>query len=447
MAPKSEHSPPAPDPPSPPFRDLTVGALLARLAETLPEHEALVYADRGLRLTFAALEAEARLIARGLMACGVARRERVAVWATNVPEWVVLQFALAKIGAILVTVNTALRAHEIDYLLRQSEAATLITIRGFKDVDYLAALAEVGALSGPRLARVVFIGERLPRRADAVRRAARPRRGGHRRRTRRARARGGARRRDQHAVHVGHDRLPEGRHALEPEHRQQRLLARGRAGLHARATGSASASRSFTASAASSACSARTRTAPASARSSPSTRGGCSRWSSGSAARRSTACRRCSSPSWRTRSSRASTSRRCARGSWRARPARSRSMRRVMAEMHLTETDDRLRPDRGLARHHADAARRPARAAHRRRSAACCRRWRSRSSIPRPARRSRRARRASSASAATNVMHGLLTTTRTRRAWRSTRRAGCGPATGRRSTATGTSGSPGGSRT
>jgi len=162
MAPKSEHSPPAPDPPSPPFRDLTVGALLARLAETLPEQEALVYADRGLRLTFAALEAEARLIARGLMACGVARRERVAVWAPNVPEWVVLQFALAKVGAVLVTVNTALRAPEVDYLLRQSEAETLVTVRGFKDVDYLAALAEVGALSGSRLARVVFIGEDCP---------------------------------------------------------------------------------------------------------------------------------------------------------------------------------------------------------------------------------------------------------------------------------------------
>src|SRR5215467_894237 len=117
----------------PPYRDLTVGALLTRLAEALPDHEALVYADRGLRMTFAQLEAEARLVARGLMACGVERGERVALWATNVPEWVVLQFALAKIGAILVTVNTSLRAHEIDYLLRQSEASTLVTVRGYKD--------------------------------------------------------------------------------------------------------------------------------------------------------------------------------------------------------------------------------------------------------------------------------------------------------------------------
>lgn len=142
------------------FRDVTVGALLTRLAESLPHNEALVYADRNLRLTFADLETEARLIARGLMACGVARGERVGLWATNVPEWVVLQFALAKIGAILVTVNTSLRAHEVDYLLRQSEAATVITIRGFRDVDYVAVLREIGAVGGsslPHLKRAIFI--------------------------------------------------------------------------------------------------------------------------------------------------------------------------------------------------------------------------------------------------------------------------------------------------
>ncbi len=145
---------------SPPYRDVTVGALLTRLAETLPDNEALVYADRQLRWNFADLEAEARLIARGLMACGVARGERVALWATNVPEWIVLQFALAKIGAILVTVNTALRAQEMDYLLRQSGASTVITIGGFKDVDYINVLREIGAICDsrlPELQRVIFI--------------------------------------------------------------------------------------------------------------------------------------------------------------------------------------------------------------------------------------------------------------------------------------------------
>ena len=90
------------------IRDVTVGDLLTRRREPAGIH-ALLY-EAGPRYTFRELEREARTIARGLMACGVAPGERVVLWATNVPEWVVLQFALAKIGAILVTANTALRA-------------------------------------------------------------------------------------------------------------------------------------------------------------------------------------------------------------------------------------------------------------------------------------------------------------------------------------------------
>ena len=147
----------------PPFRDVTVGDLLTHLARALPNREALVYSEEP-RFTFAELEQEARTIARGLMALGVARGERVVLWATNVPEWIVLQFAVAKAGAILVTANTSLRARDVDYLLRQSEAATLITIRGFRDVDYVNELAAVGAQSGaiPGLERIIFIGDQTP---------------------------------------------------------------------------------------------------------------------------------------------------------------------------------------------------------------------------------------------------------------------------------------------
>src|SRR5450631_1858661 len=145
----------------PPFRDVTVGELLTRLARAIPDRAALVYAGRP-RLTFGQLEQEARTIARGLMALGVVRGERVVLWATNVPEWVVLQFAVAKIGAILVTANTSLRAKDIDYLLRQSEAATLVTIRGFRDVDYVAALEEIDAARIPTLKRIIFIGDGTP---------------------------------------------------------------------------------------------------------------------------------------------------------------------------------------------------------------------------------------------------------------------------------------------
>jgi fatty-acyl-CoA synthase len=148
--------------PDHPIRDVTVGQLLTRLAAALPQHEAVVYHQHNLRWTFSALEQEARLVARGLMAAGVARGDRVAVWATNVPEWIVLQFALAKAGAILVTVNTSLRAREIEYLLRQSETSTLVTIAGFKGVDYMAEFREAGA----KVPRVIFIGDSCP--ADAM---------------------------------------------------------------------------------------------------------------------------------------------------------------------------------------------------------------------------------------------------------------------------------------
>ena len=143
----------------PEFRDVTVGDLLTQLAATLPDREALVYAG-GPRYTFASLEREVRTVARGLAAAGVEHGERVVVWATNVPEWVVLQFALAKIGAVLVTANTSLRAHEIDYLLRQSEAATLATIHGFRDVDYLAELGKTAGVRG--LKRIIYIGADSP---------------------------------------------------------------------------------------------------------------------------------------------------------------------------------------------------------------------------------------------------------------------------------------------
>jgi fatty-acyl-CoA synthase len=149
-----------------PYRDVTVGGLLTELARALPDRPALLY-EHAPRFTFSALDAEARTIARGLIAAGVEPGERVVLWATNIPEWVVLQFALAKIGAVLVTANTALRARDIDYLLRQSEAATIVTIRGFREVDYVEALAAIGAAAGrlPALKRLIFVGRSSDREA------------------------------------------------------------------------------------------------------------------------------------------------------------------------------------------------------------------------------------------------------------------------------------------
>ncbi|HSO74938.1 MAG TPA: AMP-binding protein, partial [Blastocatellia bacterium] len=158
----------------PGYRDVGVGELLALLARDYPHNEALIYPDRGLRYDFSRLEALAREIAKGLLGLGIDSGERVALWAPNIPEWIVLQFALAKIGAVLVTVNTSLRGAEIEYLLKQSESGTLITVAGFKDIDYVETIYEIvpelrgseeGSLRSkklPFLRNVIFIGRELP---------------------------------------------------------------------------------------------------------------------------------------------------------------------------------------------------------------------------------------------------------------------------------------------
>jgi fatty-acyl-CoA synthase len=156
------------------YLDVKVGELLALLAKDYPRQEALIYPDRHLRYDFSQLEGLARQVARGLLSLGIERGDRVALWATNVPEWVVLQFALAKVGAVLVTVNTSLHAAELEYLLKQSEASTLITISGFRDIDYVATIYEIipelrraqeNALHSaklPHLRRVVYVGDEHP---------------------------------------------------------------------------------------------------------------------------------------------------------------------------------------------------------------------------------------------------------------------------------------------
>lgn len=158
----------------PAYCDVTIGELLTLLARDYPQNDALVYPDRQLRYNFKELEWLVRQLAKGLMTCGIKRGDRVAVWATNVPEWIALQFALAKIGAVLVTVNTSLRAAELAYLLKQSEASALITIKGFRDVDYVETIydiipelrdAEEGALKAanfPFLRNVIYLGDEHP---------------------------------------------------------------------------------------------------------------------------------------------------------------------------------------------------------------------------------------------------------------------------------------------
>jgi len=152
------------------IREATLGQILDETVGRWPEREAVVYADRNYRLTWQQFSEEVDRIARGLMAMGVEKGEKVAIWATNVPSWVALQFATAKIGAVLVTVNTNYRTTEITYLLDQSETENLFLIGGFRDIDYLQTIYEIlpelrerprGDIRSPRfpnLKRVFFLG-------------------------------------------------------------------------------------------------------------------------------------------------------------------------------------------------------------------------------------------------------------------------------------------------
>jgi fatty-acyl-CoA synthase len=153
---------------------LTVGGLLDLVHGRRPDDEALVYADRNLRYTYTEFKAVVEDCARSLMALGIQKGDHVAVWGQNVPEWVTLQFATGKVGAVLVTVNPAYKSHELKYILEQSDAAALFMTEGVGDADFLQILQDavpelVGAEDGelsveelPFLKHVVLMGAGSP---------------------------------------------------------------------------------------------------------------------------------------------------------------------------------------------------------------------------------------------------------------------------------------------
>ncbi|WP_028588632.1 AMP-binding protein [Desulfocurvus vexinensis] len=150
--------------------DVTLGQILDETVARWPHRDAVIYVDRDFRLTWSEFGDLVDRFAKGLMALGVARGEKVAVWSTNVPYWVALQFATAKIGAVLLTVNTSYKSHELEYLLRQSECENLFVMDGFYDTDYVLTLYDLvpelktqprGELESehfPHLRRVAFLG-------------------------------------------------------------------------------------------------------------------------------------------------------------------------------------------------------------------------------------------------------------------------------------------------
>ena len=153
------------------FINMTIGDWLDMKAQAYPDRECSVHPLEGLRYTTAQFRDQCNRVARGLLALGIKKGDHVAIWATNYPQWVQTQFATAKIGAVLVTVNTNYKKYELEYLLKQSDATTLIMMGGTKDNNYLEHIYAVcpqlnscapGALSSPKLPvlkNVIFLDE------------------------------------------------------------------------------------------------------------------------------------------------------------------------------------------------------------------------------------------------------------------------------------------------
>ena len=142
---------------TPPLIEETIGANLERIARQHADREALVEVASGRRWTYAELDADVNRVARGLLAAGVAHGDRVGIWSPNCAEWTLVQYATAKIGAILVNVNPAYRTHELAYVLNQSGLRLLVSATDFKTSDYRAMVAEVRE-HADALDRVVFLG-------------------------------------------------------------------------------------------------------------------------------------------------------------------------------------------------------------------------------------------------------------------------------------------------
>jgi fatty-acyl-CoA synthase len=154
------------------FINATIGDFLDDMAVKYADNDALVYVDRGLRYSYKEFNEVCKQAAKGFMKMGIKKGDHVAIWATNYPEWVITQFATAKIGAVLVTVNTNYKIFELEYLLKQSDSTTLLLIDGFKDADYIGILnklcpeikdSEPGKLESdklPFLKNIIYLGEK-----------------------------------------------------------------------------------------------------------------------------------------------------------------------------------------------------------------------------------------------------------------------------------------------
>ncbi len=121
----------------------SIGDILDSQTDRFPEREVLVHVESGARYTYRQFQAEVDRVARGLMSLGIEKGQHVGIWATNYSEWLLTQYATAKIGAVLVTVNPAYRTHELAYVLEQAQMNALVIIGRFRTSDYAAMINEV----------------------------------------------------------------------------------------------------------------------------------------------------------------------------------------------------------------------------------------------------------------------------------------------------------------
>jgi len=156
------------------FINKTISQQMKYMAKKYPNDVMVNYTDRDYKRTWKEFDEECEIIARGFLALGLKKGDHISIWATNVPEWMLTFFASAKMGGILITVNTSYKVFELEYQLRQSDTNALVLIDGFKGTSYVDIVNELcpmlkdsepGKLNNPMLPElkaVIFAGDECP---------------------------------------------------------------------------------------------------------------------------------------------------------------------------------------------------------------------------------------------------------------------------------------------
>ncbi|KZZ83273.1 AMP-binding protein [Bacillus sp. SJS] len=143
------------------LKQVTIGKMFQETVQEFGSREAIVYSKEEIRYTYQEFYEETAKIAKALMGIGIKKGDHIAVWATNVPEWLLLQFATARMGAVLVTVNTSYQVHELEYLLQQSDSAALFLIDGYKGTSYTEMIQSITSRASHPLTKLkhqIYIG-------------------------------------------------------------------------------------------------------------------------------------------------------------------------------------------------------------------------------------------------------------------------------------------------